>query len=346
MRLVANRVASYLMFCLSLVSMSAQAQHTRIKDLTSVKGVRSNQLVGIGLVIGLASTGDTTKSLATNKAYTSMMQNLGIALPNDSSSSQNVAAVVLTAELPPFSRIGDRINLRVSAVGDAKSLAGGTLVMSALRATDNQVYAMAQGSIVSGQANGAGPQVQTVAVIPDGAVVEREFIPTLAKNSELQLNLKSADFTTNSRISDKINGHFRGFYARSVDPNTIHIDVPVHYQDKVVEFMGELELLRVDVDRKAKVVINERTGTIVLGSDVLVSPVAVSHGQLSIRVGKSKEEDKKESQPQGVVSLDGQATVGSLLETLNNLGVKPPDLIGIVQAIHAAGALQAEIELM
>ncbi len=343
---MANKIIKILIACSCVMSICAYAQNTRIKDLTSVKGVRSNQLVGIGLVIGLASTGDSAKSLATNKAYTSMMQNLGIALPNDSASSQNVAAVVLTAELPPFSRIGDRINVRVSAVGDAKSLGGGTLVMSALKATDNQVYAMAQGSIVSGQANGSGPQVQTVAVIPDGAVVEREFIPILAKNSELQLNLKSADFTTNSRIADKINGHFRGFYARSLDPNTININIPIHYQDKVVEFMGELELLRVDVDRKAKVVINERTGTIVLGSDVLVSPVAVSHGQLAIRVGKGDEGDKQQTQPQGVVSLDGQATVGTLLETLNNLGVKPPDLIGIVQAIHAAGALQAEIELM
>jgi flagellar P-ring protein precursor FlgI len=343
-----SRLLNGFVLALALVvgfSPEARAESARIKDLVSLKGVRGNQLIGIGLVIGLAGTGDSAKSLSTNKAYVNLLQNLGMPIATGSVSTQNVAAVVVTSELPPFARIGDKINVRVSAVGDSRSLAGGTLILSPLRAADNQVYAVAQGSVVTGQANGAGTQVLTVAVIADGGVVEREFLPQLARDNEVQLNLKDADFTTNSRVADQINSYFRGFFAKSIDPSTIRVTVPESYEGKLVEFVGELELLRVDVDRKAKVVINERTGTVVMGSDVLIAPVAITHGQLSIKVG-SKGTGDKASGEKSVVQLDGRATVGGLLETLNNLGVKPADLVGILQAVQAAGALQAEVVFM
>jgi flagellar P-ring protein precursor FlgI len=330
-------------FCVSLGGVRAHGESVRIKDLTNIKGVRSNQLLGFGLIVGLSGSGDSKKSLATNKAYASMLQNLGMSLGKDAVANQNVAAVLVTAELPAFARNGDRISIKLSAVGDSKSLAGGTLVMTPLRAGDGEVYATAQGSVVTGQATGQGAKVLTTASIPDGAVVEREFTPSLGKDGKIRLSLREADFSTNSRIADTINAFFRGFYAASLDPATIEVSLPEMYVEKVVEFISEMEMLRVDVERRARVVINQRTGTVVLGGDVVIAPVSIAHGELSLKVGEKKKDDKAGGQK--VVGVNG-TTVSSLLESLNAMGVSADDLVGILQAVHSAGALQAELEFM
>jgi flagellar P-ring protein precursor FlgI len=311
----------------------------RIKDLVNFRGVRSNQLIGFGLVVGLKGTGDSKKSLTTTRASANMLTRLGMRTTAEEAPAGSVAAVVVTTDLQAFSRNGDRIDVRVSTVGDAQSLAGGTLVLTPLRAGDNQVYVVAQGQVVVGQANGSGPQVLTVANVPGGGVVEREFVPPLAPHGVLTVSLKQPDFTTNARIADKINSHFKGFYAKSNDPSAIDVTIPELFLEsgRLIEFLSELENLRVTADQKAIVVINERTGTVVMGSQVVINDVTVAHGELSIQISKTKEKR--------VVDIDG-TTVGKLVESLNSMGVKPADLIGILQAIHTAGALNAELKVM
>ena len=328
----------------SLGSGPATGQDSRIKDIAQVRGVRTNQLVGFGLVIGLSNSGDSRKSLVTTRATANMFTKLGMTTKVEEAVTQGIAGVVVTADLPAFSRSGDRIDVRLSTIGDAKSLAGGTLLMTTLRAGDGQVYAVAQGATIVGQASGSGAQVLTVATVPSGGVVEREFAPELGAKGRLMLSLRNPDFTTNTRIVDTVNSHFREFVARSVDPATIEVTVPEQFVDRVVEFYSELESLRVRVDRKAVVVLNERTGTVVMGNEVTIGPVTIAHGSLSIQVGGGKSGGEK-ANPQGVVSIGG-STVGKLVETMNSLGVRPADLVGILQAVQAAGALQGELRLL
>jgi flagellar P-ring protein precursor FlgI len=255
----------------------------------------------------------------------------------------NIAAVMVTGDLPAFARNGDHLDVKLSAVGDASSLAGGTLLMTPLRAGNNEVYAVAQGAVVVGQAGGKGVQVLTVARVPNGAVIEKEFLPVLAKDGKVILSLRQADFTTVTRVAEKINQHFRGFYATADDVASVSVLVPPLFESQLIEFIAELENLTVEADGKAVVVLNERTGTVVMGSQVVIDPISIAHGELSIRVG-----DKKKSKDQSgktVVGIGG-ATVGELVESLNALGVKPADLVGILQSIHTAGALRAELKFM
>lgn len=321
----------------------AYGEGVRIKDLTNIRGVRANHLIGFGLVVGLSGTGDSKNSLATNKAAASMLTGLGMQTKSDDVVAGNIAAVLVTGELPAFGRIGDGIDVKLSAVGDAKSLAGGTLVFTPLRAADNQVYAVAQGSVTVGQADGKGAKVLTVALVPSGGVIEREFEPTLAPSGILMLSLKSPDFTTAARLAEEINAQFKGFYAQAKDLATISVTVPPVYQSRVVEFISKMEALRVQADAKAKVVMNERTGTVVMGQNVMIDPVTIAHGDLSIQVkgATAKAGDKGKA----VVPMGG-TTVGDLIKTMNDMGVKPEDLVGILQALHASGALQAELEFL
>lgn len=317
------------------------AQGVRLKDLTNIKGVRSNKLIGYGVVFGLSGTGDSAASEVSRETVAQMLTKLGVKANPQQLASGNFASVIATAELPPFARSGDRINIRISTNGDATSLAGGTLLLTQLKAGDGRTYVVAQGPAVVGQANGAGTSVLTVATVPLGGLVEREYLPQIAPEGNLILSLKKADFTTNARISHMINTYFKGFYAKSLDPASIRVEVPNHFRSRLVEFVAELEGLRVNMDSKAVVVLNERTGTVVIGNDVTVSPVTIAHGDLSIKVKAPNAEDTDE-QDHALVKLP-QATVGGLVKSLNELGVKPKDLVGILQAIHAAGALQGEI---
>jgi len=328
-----------------LIAETVHAEPSRVKDLVNIRGVRTNQLIGLGVVVGLKNSGDSSKSLATNKAVATMLTRLGMKTSPEETVPGNVAAVVATIELPAFARIGDRMDVRLSTVGDAKSLAGGTLLMTPLRGGDGNVYVMAQGPVVVGQANGNGAQVLTVATVPQGGVVEQEFTPSLAPLGKLMLSLKHPDFTTNTRVVDAINSHFKGFFAESLDPATVEVRVPEYFQTKVVQFVSELEVLKVEADSKAIVVLNERTGTIVMGADVMISPVTIAHGDLSIRIG-GKGAGKKSDKPDESVVKIGGTTVGKLVETMNAMGMKPADLVGVLQAVAAAGALQAELKFM
>jgi flagellar P-ring protein precursor FlgI len=333
-------------FSLSVPPAAAEGAESRIKDLASVRGVRSNFLNGLGLVVGLKGTGDSNKSLATNRAIASMLTRLGMQTKASEVAAGNMAAVMVTAELPAFARIGAVLDVKVSAIGDAKSLAGGTLILTPLRAGDSEVYAVAQGAVVVGQASGNGPQVLTVARVPAGGSVEREFMPKLGARGLITLALKEPDFTTATRIAEKINGELKEFAATARDVASVEVMVPPEFQSNLVAFVAELEAMRVAADGKATVVVNERTGTVVMGRDVVIHPVAIAHGDLSIKIDdpKAKKQAGKGAS-KSVVALGG-ATVGDLLETMNALGVKPADLIGILQTLHAAGALKAELRFL
>jgi len=332
-----------LLFALLGPAASLFAQETRIKDLVNVRGMRNNQLIGFGLVIGLQGTGDSAASIATNQAASQMMTRLGLQVDANAAASSSIAAVVVTVDLPTFARIGDRVDVKISAIGNANSLAGGTLVMTPLKAGDQRVYVIAAGSVVTGQATGQGNQVLTVARVPNGGVVEREFIPDIASEGYIYLSLRQPDFVTSSRISERINEHFKGFFAKSTDATGITVEVPVQFADRIVDMMAELEVLRVAVDRKARVVMNERTGTVVMGADVTIGSVAIAHGELSIRINQ---DGGQAEEGEAAVANMPAATVGELIELMNALGMKPNDLIGVLQAIHAAGALQGELQFI
>lgn len=320
----------------------AEAEPARLKDLVGIRGVRNNFLNGFGLVVGLKGTGDSKASLATNKAVATMLTRMGMKTKAEEVVAGNMAAVMVTAELPAFTRIGETLDVKVSAVGDAKSLAGGTLILTPMRAGNSEIFAVAQGPVVVGQASGAGVQVLTVARVPGGATVEREFSPNIAAQGRLVLSLRTPDFTTSSRIAETINRKLRGFYAEAKDVAAVEVRIPPLFDGKLVEFISELEAMTVEADTKAVVVLNERTGTVVMGRGVVIAPVAIAHGDLSIRIG-DKKSGKDAQQSKVVVPV---ATVGDLIETMNALGVKPADLVGILQSIHAAGALKAELRFL
>ncbi len=314
---------------------------TRIKDIASVRGVRSNGLHGLGMVVGLKGSGDTKKNVQTSKAMAQLMTKLGLPAAPEDMVSGSVALVMVTAELPPFGKSGDRIDVKIATVGDAKSLAGGSLIMTPLTGADGSVYAIASGAVVVGQASGSGPQVLTVALVPQGAVVEKEIHPSITKDSQLTLQLHEADFTTNQRAVEAINQKLSGFYANSLDISSIQLTIPEEYQSRVVEFISEIEGVQVEVDRRAVVVVNERTGTIVMGSDVHIAPIVITHGDLSVKIGGSanKGDSKRVAMVKG-------STVGELIDALNQLGVKPADLVGILQAVEAAKALEGELKFL
>jgi len=322
-------------------------QEVRLKDVVQVQGVRANDLIGFGLVIGLSGSGDSKKSLSTNKAVGAMLAKLGVVIEGDGAIG-SAAAVVVTANLPAFARSGDRLDVKVSTIGDAKSLAGGTLIATPLSGLDGKVYAIAQGAVAVGQASGGAPQVLTVATVPQGATVEKETGANfVSDDGKIALNLKQSDFTVASRIVDTVNTHFKGIFANAQDPSSVSVVVPDRFKSRVVDFLSELENLKVDIDRKAVVVVNERTGTVVMGQDVRILPVAISHGELTIKVGDNKQQtgSSKEASSQRVVPMGG-SSVGKLVETMNALGMKPADMVGVLQAIKSAGALPADLKFM
>lgn len=322
-------------FLLPLMSL---AQEARIKDLASIKGNRTNELMGMGLVIGLNATGDTPATVTTNQAMRTLLSRMGMDPGDGAVATQSAAAVIVTAQLPPFARNGDLINVKLSIVGDATSLAGGTLLNTPLKAGDGNVYGVARGPIVVGTASGEGVGSLTVASIPNGAQIEKDFVPNIVRGGKIELSLQNPDFTTSSRVTKVINGAFREFIANSIDSTLIEVKIPNRFKGKVVDFIAKMESLRVKTDQRATVVLNERTGTVVMGAEVRVSPVVLSHKGLSIQVGEGQN-------PDSMVEMNGN-TVGELVKSLNAMGVKPPDLISILQSIHASGALQAELKYL
>lgn len=328
----------WLCFC---VDAKLFAEASRIKDLINIKGNRTNELMGFGLVVGLNGTGDSPASVSTSKAMQSLLSRLGSEVQQDQLLTQSSAAVVVTADLPAFSRVGDRIDVKVSILGDAASLAGGTLLMTPMKAGDGNVYSVAQGPIVIGQADGVGARSLTVAHVPQGGQIEKDFTPGFIKDGVIELSLKQPDFTTNTRVTREINQHFKGFFASSKNPSLITIKIPDRYISNPVDFISEMETLKVKPDQKAVVVLNERTGTIVMGGDVKIAKVMISHDGLSLAVGGGNQQGKEES----VVPIEGP-TVSELVRSLNAMGVKPKDLVSILQSIYASGALKAELKYL
>ncbi|MDI6852586.1 MAG: flagellar basal body P-ring protein FlgI [Deltaproteobacteria bacterium] len=343
----------------------------RLKDIASFKGVRPNQLIGNGLVVGLNGTGDGTNVDFNTQELANFLAQLGINASRDKLKVKNIAAVAVTAVLPPFARVGSRIDVLVSSLGDAKSLQGGTLLLTPLKGVDGQVYALAQGPVsvggfTAGGAAGGGVTKNhpTAGRIANGATVEREIPFDFAGKDEFILSLHDSDFTTSQRIVKAINHHLRGSYSHSRDGGTVAIKLPPGYKDRAIPLLASLENLEITPDAAAKVVIDERNGTVVMGANVRLSTVAIAHGNLMVQI----KERPRVSQPlpfsegETVVVPDTSVTIkegenhlmvlpegvsiGQVVRALNAIGVTPRDLIAILQAIKAAGALQAELEII
>lgn len=346
------------------------ASAARVKDIAAIKGVRENQIIGYGLVVGLNGTGDRENTAFTVQSLTSLLGQMGIGVDPGAVKVRNVAAVMVTAMLHPFARTGTQIDATVSSLGDASSLEGGTLLMTPLHGSDAQVYAIGQGPISIGgfSAGGGGSSVQknhpTVGRLAGGVTVERELAYSIEGRSRFELALARADFTTALRVAAAINDHFGFPIATARDAGTLELAVPASSAADIVGFLATVESLTVEPDRTARVVLNERTGTVVMGAEVAISRVAVSHGNLSVTIATTREvsqpnpfgggrtvpfanTDVSAVEEGGNLALvGGPVTVDELIRGLNALGVTPRDLIAILQAIRAAGALSAEMELL
>ena len=353
---------------------TAHAATTRIKDIADIEGVRDNMLIGYGLVVGLNGTGDSLgNSPFTRQSLTAMLERLGVNIRGENLNTGNVAAVMVTAVLPPFKNQGSQIDVNISTMGDAASLQGGTLLVTPLMGADGNVYAVAQGAVITGgisaqgEAGSVTQNIPTAARIPNGAIVEKEIDFDLAELNQIRLSLRNPDFTTARRMAERINARFGAGTAAAENPASVTVRKTGEYvQQSIVELITDLEQLEVLPDQPARIVIDERSGVIVMGSEVKISTVAVAQGDLTVRI----EEEPQVSQPnafaengvttvvprtnvainetgQGEMAvLQGGITLQDLVTSLNALGIAPRDVITILQAVKAAGALQADIEVM
>lgn len=357
-----------------LLAQSAAAV-SRIKDIADFEGVRDNQLIGYGLIVGLNGTGDNIKSVDFAKeSLISMLDMIGINARDGQIKAKNVAAVMVTANLPAFARQGSRIDVTVSALGDAKNLLGGTLIATPLKGADGEVYALAQGTVATGAVS-AGSQaagstsvlkgVPTSGRIASGAIVEREIPFELESLSNINIALRNPDFTTSRRIADAINAMLGTPNAKAIDPGTVTLNIPAKYSKNIVDLMTKVEQLQIQPDAQAKVVIDEASGIVVIGKDVKINRLAIAQGSLTIKIsdvplvsqpepftlGETivvntqlvEVDEQREAQ---MKVLDTGINLQELVDGLNALGVTPRDLISILQAIKASGALQAEIEVI
>ena len=361
------RALAALSLCLVMMT-GASANSIRIKDLVEFDGVRGNDLVGYGLVVGLNGTGDGIRNAPfTEEIMSNILERLGVNVSGEQYRPKNVAAVFVTATLPPFSRAGSQIDVTVSAIGDAKSLLGGTLIMTPLNAPDGQIYAVAQGTIIAGGASAEGDGasvvqgVPTAGVIPSGARVEREIDFDFTKMKSIRLALRNPDFTTAERIEDAINADFGRIVSRMLDAGTVVLDIAATREISPAHALGRVENIGVEPEIRARVVVDQRSGTIVMGDDVRISRVAVSQGNLTLRI----EEEPMVVQPNpfadggtvvvprtraaideepgiGLAEIREGTSLSEVVAGLNALGVSPRDMIDILKSIKAAGALHAE----
>lgn len=367
-----------LVFFILCVPLAVNCQQTdagfnvRVKDLADIEGVRSNQLLGYGLVVGLNRTGDRVQqNLYARQTLQNLLERMGISTDAATLKPENIATVLVTATLPPFTRQGSKIDVTISSVGDARSLQGGTLILTQLKGIDGQVYALAQGSVSIGGISadaGGGNSVEinhpTVGRIPNGANVER-IVPTeLAANNQLTLVLRNEDFSTASKLNQVINAKFGSGTAKALDGRNVDVSVPASFSDNHVGFIAELENLRLTPEKIAKIIINERTGTIIMGREVRIGAVAISQGGVTVRIGTEYEisqpsvlsktgttqvvpqttVDVKEKKAESVILPDG-ATIDEVVRGLRALGVSARDVISILQAIKSAGAMNADLEM-
>lgn len=344
---------------------------SRIKDLANIEGVRQNQLIGYGLVVGLNGTGDTLNNIPfTRQSLQAMLERMGVNIRGQQLRTGNVAAVMVTANLPPFGTQGTRIDVTVSALGDSKSLQGGTLLVTPLLGADGNVYAVAQGSLaIAGfQAEGEAAKivrgVPTVGRISNGAIIEREIDFQLNRMDKVRLALRNGDLTTAKRIAAAINDFMGAATAEPLDQSTVQITLPGKSDTNIVALLTEIEQLRIEPDLAAKIVIDERSGVIVMGRDVRVSTVAVAQGNLTVTIAEAPQVSQPQPFSMGETVVVPRTKVGvqedgkqlaivkegvslqQLVDGLNALGLSPRDLIAILQAIKAAGAIQADIEVM
>ncbi len=367
------RVACAALLALALALPATPARATsRIKDLANIEGVRQNQLVGYGLVVGLNGTGDTLNNAPfTKQSLQAMLERMGVKIaPGVTMRTGNVAAVMVTGNLPPFGTQGTRMDVTVSSLGDAKNLQGGTLLVTPLLGADGNVYAVAQGSVaINGfQAEGEAAKivrgVPTVGRIANGAIIEREIEFALNRLPNVRLALRNSDFTTAKRIAAAVNDYLGVKTAEPIDPSTVQLSIPPEFKGNVVAFLTEIEQLQVEPDLPAKIVIDERSGIIVMGRDVRVATVAVAQGNLTVTISESPQVSQPNAFSRGRTVVTPNTRVGvtedgkklavmkdgvslqQLVDGLNGLGIGPRDLIGILQAIKAAGAIEADIEVM
>lgn len=358
-----------------LCGLTSSAAAARIKDLATIRGVRSNQLIGYGLVVGLAGTGDDQQVYFTLRSVQLMLRRLGVQAANDKTFDlrnlrlRNTAAVMVTATLPPFGRAGSRIDVTVSSLGNATSLQGGTLLLTPLRGVDLKVYGLSQGPLSVGGGYSAGGRSgsrtqknhTTVGRIPGGALIEREVHSRFVHKKQVVVALRRPDFTTARRLAEAVNRILGKGLAQAKDPASIVVKIPKAYEKKAVELVSRLELVEVKPDAPAQVIINERTGTVVVGRAVRLSPVAVSHGSLTLEVderfgisqpnpfGRGRTTVVPDSKVtvteggKGVKLLQGGASPADVVKALNALGASPRDLVAIFQAIEQAGALNAKL---
>jgi flagellar P-ring protein precursor FlgI len=344
---------------LGLLCNAGLAHAARLKDLASVKGVRNNQLVGYGIVVGLNGTGDGNKASFTGQGLSNMLNNVGVKTNPESTRVRNIASVMVTASLPPFFKTGQQIDVIVSSVGDAISLSGGTLLLTPLKGLDNNVYAMAQGPISIGGSDLEDIMTRernhlTVARIANGASVEREVPVNFANKESITISLASPDFTTISLMKTAIDMNLGGAYATVRDGASVEVAVPEKYRNQEIALLAALENIEINPEQRAKVVLNERTGTVVMGNNVTISQMALSHGNLSLQVRPLPPPGTPAYVPpdtsvrlgQKVVSLEPGVTLAEVVRALNSVGVAPRELIAIFQAIKAAGALQADLEII
>lgn len=354
---------------LILIPCALHAEVARIRDLVSLEGARDNQLMGYGIVAGLARTGDSQTTLFSTQSLANLLKRMGVTVDPTQMQVHDMASVMVSATLPAYAQPGNKIDVTVSAIGDAKSLQGGVLLLTPLKAADGNVYAVAQGPVVTGAfiagRLGSNESVNhpTVGRTPEGAIVERAP-PSVAPGNHFKLQLHDADFATAAKIVEQLNTHFATMVARADTPGVISVDVPALYPAGPVAFVAELEGLAIDAEHREKIVVNERTGTIVAGKDVMISPVSIMHGSLTVEVRTSYQvsqpapmsQGKTEVVPQVDVKakedkaknlvLDKGATIEQLVRALIAIGSTPRDIIAVLENLRAAGALDAEIEVI
>lgn len=364
--------ALMLLFALVFPLVLPAAPGTRLKEIASLEGVRDNQLIGYGLVVGLSGTGDKAQTVFSLQTLTNILRRMGVVVDPTQISVRNIAAVMVTATLPPFAQPGTHIDVTAAAIGDASNLQGGLLVLTPLKATNGDTYAVAQGSILTGGfvagrgGNTSTVNHPTVGRVPGGAIVEKAP-PSVEPTSKLRLQLHEADYTTAAHIVELLNKHFGATapIAEAESSAVVVVNIPEAYTSHTVEFVAEMEGLTIEPDHREKIVISEKTGTIVLGKDINISPVSILHGALTVEVRTTLEVsqpapfssggqttvvpqtkvDAKEEKAKSV-SLEKGATVDQLVRALQGIGSTPRDIITILESMHAAGALDAEIEVL
>jgi len=358
-----------IMLCLAVLCSAAPAHAVRIKDVASFSGVRENQLIGYGLVVGLQGTGDKKDATFTMRSMANMLENMGVAVEQKLLKPKNVASVMLTVRMPVSAKPGSRLDVTVSSLADATSLLGGVLLQTPLKGVDGKIYALAQGPLAvggfsaDGRAAQATKNITTVGLIPNGAIVERAVPFEFNAQDKLTLAMHGADFSTTNQVVERLNQSLGATFARAMDISTVELRIPPEFRGNIVPLMASLENIEITPDSAARIVVDEKTGTIVLGRDVRISRVAVAHGSLQVVVSEGADVSQPGpfSQGQTVVtpttSLDTQeeqrrlviiegATLQELVDGLNAVGATPRDLISILRALKASGSLYAELEIL